>query len=727
MKNASPPTAATSVIEHPGRPALAGMLVAELGERTGCAICTSLLAQLGATVVVVEPASPRFDAGSLSDKWNWRAQMMAGKLSMPAADRAAVAQLVACADVLVTSSDWDASDLSLAQRPARQIHCDITAWGADAQEAACCEVQMQALTGILATTGLPDGDAMPAPVPLLETLCGVNAAGAILAAWRHVQRTGGGQQIDMALYDSGFAAMSSFFSRLLVDAGGAGGVRRMGNQHTLSAPWNVYKASDGWILICTGSNDQWRRLCVLMGQEALAQDARYLHPQDRVAHVDEVDALVQAWAGARTSRECVSGFAQASIPGGPVATIDLFPREPNLEHRQMVQALDPRPGQEPFYIAASPLWMSRTAGKASVCVPLPGQDAAQVTRLLHERDEQPAHALAQSPRTAQPLAGLRIVEIGHYTTAPVAARHLAALGAEVVKVEPPDGEAARSWAPLQQGQSVFYTVSNSGKQGVTLDLSTQQGCDELRELLTTADVLVENLKPGTLAKRGFAPAQLAQAYPRLVICAISGFGADSIYAARPAFDTVVQGMSGLMHLIRSAGIPLKTGISTADVMGAAMAMVAILGALQEREHSGRGQFIDLSMQDIVAWATQTRWNGWQPGAAMQVLHCADGDLLAIGAAPAASSPPASREQMAEHIRQAGGRSAPVLAPAEVLASPQTARRRLHFRVTDARGQWPALAVPMRLLGTPAQVTGPGPQLGADNDALLGTARRASIH
>src|SRR6185437_7069114 len=144
---------------------------------------------------------------------------------------------------------------------------------------------------------------------------------------------------------------------------------------------------------------------------------------------------------------------------------------------------------------------------------------------------------------------------------------------------------------------------------MVVDLRDAFDVEALKRLIARADVLVENLKPGTLAKFGFTPAAIAALNPRLVYCAITGFGAESLYPTRPAFDMVITAMGGFMSVLSADGQPLKSGISTADLMGAEMAMFAILGALDHMERTGEGQYIDLSMQDVTAWLTATTWNG----------------------------------------------------------------------------------------------------------------------
>ena len=167
---------------------------------------------------------------------------------------------------------------------------------------------------------------MPIPLPLIETLCGIQAAGAVLAAARLVSSGGPGQRIDMALYDTGFTAMSSFFARLLVEPSGANEARRIGSRHPLSAPWNVYRARDGWTLICTGSDLQWRRLCELMDRSELAQDARYAKSVDRVARVAEVDGVVQSWVSDLTVAQCVDALCSAALLADRSVPIDGYPR-----------------------------------------------------------------------------------------------------------------------------------------------------------------------------------------------------------------------------------------------------------------------------------------------------------------------------------------------------------------------------------------------------------------
>lgn len=692
--------------------ALTGTLVMELGSRIAAGVCGSLLSQLGATVVVVEPSQT-----STAGKWKHRAQFVAGKLSI-LDDRDLIGDFVARCDAVLLSSDVDDAQLA---PPGEAVVCDITAFGSGAPETAS-EWQIQALSGIVETTGMADGAPVPVALPIIEFMTGVCAAASTVAALR-VQRTcGAGQRIGMALYDCAFLAMATFLPKPL--AGSPDPICRAGNRHAMIAPWNVYQARDGWVLICVGSDAQWQRLCGLMDTTDLRAAPQFAKTADRVAHVAEIDAVVQAWVAAQTVDASVAVLNEAQIPCGPIVRIDGCPREPNLDYRGMIRRVRDPIGDRDMILPGSPLRLSVSPGRAPSRIPAPGADRDELRKLASARYPR---ATQSSKMPTAALAGVRILEIGHYTTAPLCARLLASLGAEVIKIEPPEGEATRDWPPVQRGQGYFFTYTNSDKRSLVLDLQRDSDTVALRDLLKTADVLIENLKPGALARRGFSPETLAALNPALITCSISGFGAHSLYAGRPAYDSVVQAMSGLMDVVRSGGVPLKTGISTADLLGAEFGVLAVLAALAHRDRTGRGQYIDLSMQDITAWLTQAVWN--DAGISqVSVIACRDGHVLVE--APSAAPDALAREMRHVTKRDAAAQlarrnmpAAPVLTIHEMLAEPRTSARRLWFHATENGETWPLLASPLRLTATPPAVCRPTPPLGRDTESILAGFRK----
>jgi len=643
------------------------IVVVELGRRVACGAAGSFLAQLGASVFVVE-SDARPDA-AFEDKFSQRDVFAYGKSSLhwngESGDKA-LQRLIEAADVVITSSDADLKALAVKPR-ASAIVCDITAFGAGASGGGVpvSDILLQAMSGMVDTTGDSSGPPVAIGAPVVELSTALYAAASIVAALRVRRLSGTAQAVDMSLYDCAVNAMATFFPSHF----GGGKPRRLGNRHSMAAPWNAYRASDGWVLMCSASEAHWQKICEVIGKPELGQDARFGSLADRMARRDDVDSYVADWMKAHPVSECIAALGAASIACGEIVPVGALVDEPNLRHRHMTQD-----------VAASDGRRLRVAGNLFE----PGQAAygtGAIPALDSARDAIPSKpAAAGKTGTPQlPLAGIRVVELGQYTTAPLAGRHLAALGAEVIKVEPMEGDSARQWAPHRDGMSYFFVISNAGKRAVGVDLRSADGLAFFRDLLRSADVLVENMKPGSLARLGFSAEVLAALNPRLVYTSITGFGADSAYPQRPAFDTVVQAMCGLMDATRYNGMPLKAGISIADIGGGQLGLLAILAGLELRDRTGRAPRYDLSMQDVAAWLTQLSWNGGRPPAGTIV---AEGDGFAA-------------------VDAAGNRE-PVKSVAEVVDAPRTAARNLIIQSRDAK-PWPLLGSPLGLTVTPPRV------------------------
>jgi len=205
-----------------------------------------------------------------------------------------------------------------------------------------------------------------------------------------------------------------------------------------------------------------------------------------------------------------------------------------------------------------------------------------------------------------PLSGLKVVELARILAGPWAGQTLADLGAEVIKVESPEGDDTRRWGPPfvenadGSHDAAYFHAANRGKRSIAIDFRTAEGQAEVRRLITDADVVIENFKVGGLAKYGLDYASLAAINPRLVYCSITGFGQDGPYAARAGYDFIVQGMSGIMDLTGDpAGAPQKIGVAFADIMTGLYAVIAIQAALAQRERTGRGQQIDMALLDVM--------------------------------------------------------------------------------------------------------------------------------
>lgn len=204
-------------------------------------------------------------------------------------------------------------------------------------------------------------------------------------------------------------------------------------------------------------------------------------------------------------------------------------------------------------------------------------------------------------QTNRPLAGVRVLELAHFAVGPYASMLLADWGADVVKVEPPGGEAIRQWPPTVavEGESPYgvnFAALNRNKRSVVIDLKTSEGAMRARQLASKADILIENFRPGVLDRFGLGYEQLRQTCPRLVYCSITGYGQSGPFREKGAFDIAIQGMSGIMSVTGEPdGPPAKCGLPIADYGSAVFAAMSCIVALRQAERTGQGVRLDVPM------------------------------------------------------------------------------------------------------------------------------------
>ena len=366
------------------------------------------------------------------------------------------------------------------------------------------------------------------------------------------------------------------------------------------------------------------------------------------------------------------------------------------------------------------------------------------------------------------VAGLKVVDLSRVLGGPSCTQILGDHGADVIKIEPPQGDETRTWGPpFLEGSSAYFEGVNRNKRGVTLDLKQPAARDALLVFLSAADVLVENFKPGTLESWGLTVEGLAERFPRLVHCRISGFGADGPLGGLPGYDAAVQATVGLMSVNgeRDRG-PTRLGVPVVDLVSGLDAVVGILLALHERARSGRGQFVDIALFDagisllhpqaanfFASGDSPERTGNAHPNISpYDSFATAQGDLfLAVGnngqfrklcvelGAPALADDlryvsngerVANREELkrdleallvhhraaavAEVLLQAGVPCGAVLSAPEALAHPHTSHRGLVWRDGDYTG----LGAPVKLSRTPASFRRPPPRFGEHQREVL---------
>ena len=246
-----------------------------------------------------------------------------------------------------------------------------------------------------------------------------------------------------------------------------------------------------------------------------------------------------------------------------------------------------------------------------------------------------------------PLAGLKVIELARILAGPWAGQTLSDLGADVIKVESPEGDDTRKWGPPfveRDGDKTasYFHSCNRGKSSITVDFRTNEGQEKIRDLVKDADILIENFKVGGLAKYGLDYDSLSAINPRLIYCSITGFGQTGPYAHRAGYDYIIQGMSGLMSITGDPdGIPQRVGVAVTDIFTGVYATTAILSAVHMRHMTGQGQHIDMSLLDcavsvmanqalnyLTTGTAPVRTGNYHPNLTpYQVFPCRDGHII----------------------------------------------------------------------------------------------------
>src|SRR5438309_502240 len=244
-----------------------------------------------------------------------------------------------------------------------------------------------------------------------------------------------------------------------------------------------------------------------------------------------------------------------------------------------------------------------------------------------------------------PLTGMRVVDVTSSLAGPTATQLLAALGADVVKVEPLAGDHARAWGPpFLEGKSAMFLAANAGKRSLAVDLGDERGREIVLRLVDQADVLLQSLRPGTAERHGLGAAELRAGNPRLVHCSIGAFGAHGPLRNQPGYDPLLQAASGIMSVTgASDGPPVRVGVSLIDLGTGVWAALGVLSALYERERTGTGRTLELSLYETALFLLSTQLVGYLGSGAVpsregsafpqiapyQVFPARDGELMIV--------------------------------------------------------------------------------------------------
>ena len=753
---------------------LEGIVVIELTETLAGEFAGGLLTDLGATVIKIEPP-----AGSPLRR---RGPAIAGEdaLYFQSENRG---KYSVCADVhtlrqepwfarLLVAADAIVEDLGPGRLEAAALSPEALQ---QCQPRLCClrlspfghtgplagergdDRIAQAFANVQFTTGFPDRPPIPVTVPLADYWTGVHGVNGLLMAMLHARRSGCGQVVDLALYETAVRLQEA----VVVQFDQTGTVAaRFGTQNPGVSPANIYPTRDGKWIALSGAGDQpFVRLCEAIEAPEAPHDPRFATMAARVQHRQAIDDVVRAWIARHDLADVEARFFAVGVAGTAIQSVDDILADAHVQARQAVLTLRSQSGHE--FLAPAPVpKFSRTPARPPLGAPRLGEHTGAVrtsieTMTAPPRREGPAEA---GDPSAGPLHGMRVLDLSQWLAGPAAATLLADFGAEVIMVELP----AEHPPPRPLGaHDLGFLVTNRNKRSVTLDVRTPAGRAVFLDLLRVSDVIVENFRPGTLERWNLGPDTLLDLNPRLVLLRASGFGQSGPYSRRSAFNPVGLAFGGMTYLNGWPDRPpLRDGVLAGDYGTALFNVLGVLAALLRRDQDGQGQVVDVAMYEAVLRMTgdllavrsalgirRERAGGeWPVYPSSLTAAAADGRFVAVSSAtweevfsalerlgrPRSAEATQARQEMGRVVgalpaeeavsalRRAGLSASIVHSIADLVREPHLWSRGNLVRLSDPqRGEIVTQGVVPLLSRTPGRITGWSRYPGSDNAAVLG--------
>jgi crotonobetainyl-CoA:carnitine CoA-transferase CaiB-like acyl-CoA transferase len=731
--------------------------------------CSKILADAGADVVKVEPPEGdplrHWGSGALFEYLN------TSKRSVLDGPR----DLLTAADVFVSNEPVDTEAL-WTENPSLVV-VTITPFGAEGPWVGrpSTEFTLQAACGSIGQRGLPQDPPLAAGGRLGEWTTGTYAALGAIAALREARRCGRGELVDVAMLDCMAVTMVTYPS---VFASFAGWPELVGTGRTIEVP-SIEPTRDGYFVITTNSAQQFQDFLLMIERPDLAADPDLPHVAKRFRRREEFLSAVHHYTTEHTTEDVLESAALLRIPAGPllngstVTEFEQFVTRGVFVPNPAGRFLQPRIPYRISGVSPRPFTPAPELGQHGNSIDWPTRAGAARTT------ESEGDATATQWRL--PLSGIRVVDCTAWWAGPVATAALAALGADVIKIESvtkPDNMRFASTRPPTHVRwwewSPIFHAANAGKRGVTFDLSRPEGSEMFERLLLTADVLVENFTPRVMEQFGFGWDRVHSLNDRLVMMRMPAFGLDGPWRDRTGFAQTMECLTGMSWLTGFADGPPVLVRGACDPLAGMHAVIALILALIERDQSGGGSLVETAMVESVlnAAAEQvveygasgtllSRDGNRGPQAAPQgIYQCAGEDqwvALAVvsddqwrSLCSLLNNPSwtqskdlldsegrrqahdqidrelslwtsqRSAEESTQMLLDVGIPSAVVIAPRDIAANPQLGNRGLFETEEHAvTGAHEIPMLPFRFSRVDRWLRRPAPTLGRDNDEVLG--------
>lgn len=587
--------------------ALEGVKILEVSRHLAGAYCGKLLADYGAEVV--RAGGPELDSAIASEHAEaLRGFLDAKKSTLDLSDAAAVRRAADHCELVLMDEDADAYsyavlDHAVLHEDLKRVRVVMRGHGSVTAENSWrgCSLTMSAASGASWAIGRPGREPLMLPYDLPEIQLGINAAGAAIAGLLLKRTSGRGVSVSVAGTDvlayyvgvntTVYCPYERSWSRDGARASGSAGVY----------PYAIMRCRDGLVCFACRSGAHWEALVRAMGNPEWAQEARFQDPVEIARHhSEEADRYLTPWVESRSRAELLELGQTHGFPVAPVRTVREAIAEPQLLARDFL--LTQETANKGHVKMPGVPYRVRSSGN----VPKRSVAGSQASRA----SSAPHHGLETETRdvVSWPLSGLRVVDLSWVWAGPTVGATLADLGATVIKVESrthPDISRTRG-RPLYHGKPLegpaleltpYFHQVNRGKRGMTVDLSKSAGAELIRRLVDVSDVVIENMRPGVLERRGLDYSVLAARNPRLIMLSMTAAGHDGPLKNLMGFAPVVSAMAGLEGLIGYADDNDVTGMLTfafADPNSGALALATLLAALYQQQEHGIGTWIDFS-------------------------------------------------------------------------------------------------------------------------------------
>ncbi len=610
---------------------LAGVRVLSIGSSIVGPWAATLLGFLGANVVKIERPTGEYirrlyplQKGMSTCYTSTNVNQRIAELDMKQPDHLAIVHgLAKEADILVENFRAGVGDRigvgygALSQMNPRLVYGSSTGWGdvGPMRDRAALDPHLQAFTGFGSLNGVPGGTPEMVRYIHMDPSAATFFAGLLLLGLIERQRFGQGSWVKTSHLASGIAQQMSRAAEGLLTGTAE---TRLGSAASASAPNQCFRAADGrYIAVACDRQEQWEGLTRALGQTELAADPRFITNVDRVAHREALAETVAAAIAERPSRWWVIQFEREGVPHGfNLGFDDLVNHRHIVENDYLVLAHPPHMG--PMHIGGLPWQFSHSPARIDLSIAVPGEHTDEVIKEGFGPPPRDESTTSEKSAGALPLRGLKVVDATQGYAGPFLGLLLAEAGAEVLKVEPPEGDWSRQLAPrTATGSSALFEAFNRNKTGVVLDLDSDGGRNKLKELISDAAVFLEDWGPGVAEQRGLGYLTLAEINPGLVHLALSAFGERGPLRNHPSSELVIQAMTGYLRVLGNLDEPpVRVGADIAATCTGAMAFVGVLAALFHREKTGHGQRVVISELGAMMairtqqWAAMTNPDDW---------------------------------------------------------------------------------------------------------------------